>query len=467
MIGTQPWLRSSALLLLGLPAAVSGCGQEPRSFPNLVLITLDTFRADRLGALGHPGGLTPRLDALASEGALFENAITPIGTTHPSHASMFTGLFPGGHGVRFNGDPLAEDHQTLAERLSAEGFTTAGFVSKRSLFVRGGFEQGFDHTSDSKGDRADGDAKRSQRSGREVNRLVDDWLDEGEVSPLFLWVHYFGAHSPYAPTPHSNNALQGYSGPLLEGASTELFQSYGSEALPATALNRAGLEALYDGEISEVDRDVGALLDSLKRRGLLDNAIVIVVADHGQLLGEQGEVGHGFQLWEPVLRIPFLIWQSSRVGAVRIRQRVSLVDVQPTVLDLLDLAAPVTPGRSLVPALLGARFSEEPQFASVRLPPLKQGKVKGASGQRPHARSVAVYFGAYKLILDDERQTLFNVMQDRGEQAPLNLESAEPGSVEFLRPQGLLHLARERPQEELVDLAPEVLEEMRQLGYIE
>ena len=455
-----------AILLGGVMLAVAGCGGKAGPRPNVIVVTLDTFRADRLGALGHPGKLTPNLDALAQEAALFAAAITPIGTTHPSHASMFTGKFPGGHGVRFNGDGLTESEQTLAERLSEQGYDTAGFVSKRTLFVRGGFEQGFRYTTDEKGETGTGQG--AQRSGQEVNRLVTEWLDDDPDEPVFLWVHYFGAHSPYAWTDLARQRFGEPRGPLSDGATAELFYAYGSEELPATEENRAALNALYDGELAEVDRDVGALLRLLEERGVLKDAVVLVVGDHGQLLGEHGDVGHGFQLFDPVLRVPFLIWRSADRTGRLVGERVSLIDLLPTVLDLLGLESPRTPGRSLVPALEGRRFAEVPQFASVRSPKLSQGKVRGGGGGKGHDKSVAVYFGANKLILGEENRDVFDLSADPDELAPLDLTGGEgEGLLQKLLPHGLLHLMRERPSEEILDLPEDVLQEMRELGYIE
>ena len=457
------WQQSSLAAACALLAA---CGGPPDTRPNLILITLDTFRDDRLGEL------TPHLTTLAGEAARFTNAVTPIGTTHPAHASLFTGLYPGGHGVRFNGDSLADSQTTLAERLGESGYETAGFISKRSMFVRGGLEQGFRTRSDEPGDWTDLESRI--RSGDEVNRLVDQFLvnrKEPSDRPVFLWTHYFDAHSPYRRTPHAERRLKNYAGPLAQGASTELFYAYGSEQVPATADNRDALHALYDGEVAEVDRQVGALLELLRRHRVLENAVVIVVGDHGQLLGEHAQVGHGGKLWEPVLRVPLLIWESDRREARNIEPRVSLVDLLPTVLELVGLPGnEARPGRSLAPGMQGRRLPEVRHFASVRMPKLadRPGEgALGATGAAAERRTVAVYLGSHKLILDVDSVLLFDLKFDALEERDLSNNEALRLTLERLRPLALLHQARERPGADPLDLPDDVLDELRQFGYLD
>lgn len=458
--------RVSALVAPGaalMALAACGPGRAPAPRPDVVVITLDTFRGDRLGARGNPGGLTPNLDLLAAEGILFERATTPIGTTHPSHASMFTGLYPGEHGVRFNGDRLAASQLALAERLAAEGYETAAFVAKRSLLKRGGLDQGFRVTSDAAG-AFDGEEQKI-RSGDEVNALVAEFLAGGVARPLFLWVHYFETHTPLRWTPHAAAACGDYDGPLEQGASTELFYAYGGAELPATPENRRMLEALYDGEVKEADQLVGELRALLAGAGLLDDALVIVAGDHGEMLGEHGEVGHGTRLWQPVLDVPLIIWRSGAPLGRRVQARVSLVDLLPTVLEAAGAEAPGTPGRSLFAALAGRPFDEVHQFAAVRVPTVKEATVE----EGEDTKAVCVFQGPFKLVVDEAGERLYRLDEDPGEERPLDLSGADRAAaavLEKLRPLAYMHRLRERPGTDLVELPPDVLEEMRQLGYI-
>ena len=446
---------------------IIGCAPAKSGRQNLVFITLDTFRADRMDLSEGGGSLTPQLAGLARQASVFSNAVAPMGTTHPSHASMFTGLYPGDHGVHFNADPLDSSQITLAELLSEAGYETASFVSKRSMLIRGGLIQGFEVTSDAVG-KWEGDLTRI-RSGLDVNRKVEQWLkDYKGGQPLFLWEHYFDAHSPYRLTPYAQRQLSGYEGPLAQGASTELFHSFGSEELPATAENHRALEALYDGEVVEVDRHVGELPDMLKDHGILDNAILVLVGDHGQLLGERGLVGHGGRLWEPLLRAPLLIWDSNRKTHRQVPERVSLTDLMPTTLDLLGLPPqPGIAGRSVAPALEGQSLSDVPCFATVRTPNLtkKKSLAKLARGELQD-RSVAAYLGDYKLILKDGNEVFLHLA---GQQGEVEIENPDPDQLEILgrlRALAVHHQELEVPITDPDNLPPDVLNELRELGYL-
>jgi arylsulfatase A-like enzyme len=239
-------LRALRTALAGTLLWVIACA--PEGPPNLVLVTLDTFRADRVGALGHPGALTP--------------------------------LYPAQHRVRFNAHRLDPAFVTLAELLRDAGYRTAAFVAMPTMLTYGGLAQGFETTSDH-----GRQFVPTIRPGERVNRLAIDWLRQVGEGPIFLWVHYYETHSPYKRTAHFQAQLARlaqstgtpYRGPLRRGASTELFGSYGSEALPATEENRRLLGALYDGEVIETDRLVGALLEALEEEDRLDHAVVVVV----------------------------------------------------------------------------------------------------------------------------------------------------------------------------------------------
>jgi arylsulfatase A-like enzyme len=465
-------LRALRIALAGTLFWVIACA--PEGPPNLVLVTLDTFRADRLGALGHPGGLTPHLDELASESALFTRAVTPIGTTHPAHASLFTGLYPSKHRVRFNGQRLEPAFVTLAELLRDAGYRTAAFVAMPTMLTYGGLAQGFETTSDHGRLFAP-----TIRPGAQVNRMAIDWLRQGGEGPIFLWVHYYETHSPYKRTAHFRAQLARlaqstgtpYRGPLRRGASAELFVSYGSEALPATEENRRLLGALYDGEVIETDRLVGELLDALDKEGRLDHAVVAVVADHGQMLGEHGRIGHGYHLFEPVLQVPLLIWESQRRDGRVIDPRVSLIDLLPTLAELTAVAPPADlPGRSLAPAMRGEPLPEAEYFASVRVPRVK-GRQRGKKAREQTAellrekRAVAVYHGAKKLMLDRDGARLFDLQTDPGEEHPVTGEEARE-LIERLRELAVAHEAEDPDEAAPIELPKDVRLELEELGYL-
>lgn len=316
-------------------AACAG-GPVAPARPNVLIVTLDTTRADVLGAYGGPAGVSPHFDRLASEGLRFERAqsVTPL--TIPAHSSLFTGLFPPRHGVRDNGDAfLSPEATTLAERLKSHGYTTAAAVGAEVTSHHWGFAQGFDAYFDNMGEKdADGEKNRwrVERPGRLV---VDDalgWLQAQPAAgaPWFLWVHLFDAHHPYEAPPDAAAAFPGRP---------------------------------YAAEVFEADRQVGRLLEALTARGELDETAIVVLADHGEALGAHGEQFHGVLLYEETIRIPLVLRPPGgrSGGGATTAAPVSTVDIVPTVLQLTGApAADGIDGRDLSP-LLGDPAS--PAFA--------------------------------------------------------------------------------------------------------
>ena len=281
---------------------------KPRGPRNLLLVSLDTVRADRLGSYHYAAAQTPRIDGLAASGLRFEQATTVVPLTLPAHSSLMTGTFPGWHGVRDNGGfYLGDDQLTLAEILRDKGFRTGGFVGSFVLDRRWGIAQGFDrYFDDFDLDRFPSAAAMDmiQRPGSDVVDRALEWLQAEPNRPFFAWVHLYDAHTPYeAPEP---------------------FQS----RFPRTR------DGAYDAEIANVDAQVGRLLDALRADGRLDDTLVIVVADHGEMLGEHGELTHGFFIYEAATRIPLIV-SGPGVPAAVIADQVRIVDVMPTALSLL------------------------------------------------------------------------------------------------------------------------------------
>jgi len=264
---------------------------------NVVLVTIDTLRADHVGAYGASPGSTPTLDALASEGLRFESAISPVPLTRPAHASLLTGLYPPEHGIRDNlPAKLDPSIPTLATRLKAAGYHTAAFVGSFLLGRGSGFEAGFDLFGDgSVGGAGDRIGSKAERRAEEVAAEALEYLSTARA-PFFLWVHFYDPHAPYDPP----------------GA----FSGKG-----------------YAGEIAYTDSQVGRLIGALRTRGLLDSTIVVVTADHGEGLGDHGEDEHGVLVYEETLLVPLIV-RGPRIAAGRVeREPVSLVDVAPFLLE--------------------------------------------------------------------------------------------------------------------------------------
>lgn len=434
--------------------------EEPRTSepPNVVLITLDTLRADFLGMYGGPPGLTPNIDQFARSSIVFHRASTSIGTTFPAHASIFTGLYPKAHGVRWNGDRLDDRFQVFPAILAEAGYDTAAFVSFTSLVERGGMDRGFERINPPtpKGD--------TILAGEQVHEMALPWLNAREEKPFFLWLHYFEAHSPYRLGSHAEEAFQreSYHGPLADGASTDLFYSLGRE-VPWTPAERWALRTLYAGEVAELDRLVGEIIARLRAKDLLQDTLVIITSDHGQALGEHDVVGHGFLLSEPVIRVPLILggWRGLE-GRTDIATRVGLVDIAPTLLDLAGRPEAIsTQGRSIAPALLGESLPEVPYYAEVR--DLRDSR----RWSEADAAAIAVLDDYRKAIWRPDGVRWFDLDRDPGELEPGDSSIPEEGRRELRRLAGH-YLADSTVEVDNRDgPTSEAIEELKSLGYIQ
>lgn len=328
---------------------------EAQARPHVVLITVDTLRADHLSTYGYHLRTSPVMDRLADEGVRFERAYSAIPMTGPSHFSMFTGRYPQEHGARINGVALPDDSKwlTVPQILRRFGYTSAAFVSAWPLVGRlTHLDRDFDHY--------DEDMSRSyqvlhsMRWAEDVTRPALRWLDQHKDDPrLFLWVHYFDPHEPYNLREEFANPEQ-----LRE---------------PATIpRNREVAERIrrYDSEIGYADMYIGRLLDRIDKLGMRDNTLVVLLSDHGEGLGEHGFVGHGRWLYESTVHVPWIMRLPGTIkpGTV-VEQNVSTLDLAPT---LLDLAVPEFREETQI----SISFAGRSQVAAV------------ADGSKPHSRQI-------------------------------------------------------------------------------
>ena len=293
--------------------AALACVQGPPAM-SVLLVTLDTTRADHLGPYGYAHVETPALDALAAQGLVFERCYAPVPLTLPSHSSLMTGLWPPRHGVRVNGErPLAEGAETLAELLSQRGYATGAAIGAFVLDRQFGLAQGFAHYDDdlSRG-RDPGRFSYARRDAGLVTDAALAWLRETGRGPYFLWVHYYDPHSPYEVP-----------------ADAEAGRGGGSSLLP------------YDAALGYVDTQLARLWQSLDESGRAADTLVIVTGDHGEALWEHGEVTHGLFTYDSTLRIPLLVrFPDRRAAGVRIAEPVALVDLFPSILTWVGAAVP-------------------------------------------------------------------------------------------------------------------------------
>jgi arylsulfatase A-like enzyme/Tfp pilus assembly protein PilF len=372
--GRGPLLAIVLLLTAGLVTATWWSRRSPAGPVNVVLITLDTVRADHLGAYGFAGAKTPNLDALAASGARFDDAVSSSPITGPAHAGILTGRYPARFGVRDNATtPLPESATTLAEVLHAGGYDTGGFIGAFILDRAYGFAQGFE-TFDGFARVDSGNEANAERRGSDVMDAALAWLSSRPADrPFFLWVHLYDPHLPYAsPAPYS-----------------EAFS-----------------DRPYDGEIAYTDAQVGRLIGALQQRDGGDRTMIMALADHGESLGEHQEADHGVFVYEPVIRVPWIVAGPGVRGGTTINEQVRSIDLAPTLLNAVGVATPDgLDGVSLLPLLRG-----ETRTA----PPTAYAESYYARFHYGWSELRAVRADGWKAI-DAPRPELYNLRQDPGE----------------------------------------------------
>ncbi|HSL20643.1 MAG TPA: sulfatase-like hydrolase/transferase [Vicinamibacterales bacterium] len=415
-----------SLLLLGFLAFPRAQRPAPTR-PNVLLVTLDTLRADRIGSYGYKLAATPNLDRLAREGVLFADATTQSPLTGPAHAALLTGQYPTRLGVKDNASTALPDAAlTLAESLQPAGYRTAAFIGAFILDCQYGFAQGFDHFDGTFTSYRPENKEQVQRIAGEVVSPALAWLRALPAqAPFFAWVHLYDAHLPYeAPPPYRTKFAR----------------------------------RPYDGEIAYVDAQVGRLLAVLSEKGALERTIVIAVGDHGEALGEHGEEDHGVFLYEGVLRIPWIVRlpNAERAGAV-VSEQVRSIDLTPTVLDLAGVP-PTTryDGESVAAVMRGQSRRDPPaSYADSHYPELHFG----------WSMLRALRVGEWKYI-DAPRPELYDLRTDRAESRNVVAER----STVAARMGGELETAWRSfgaaattppPQPD-----PETLARLRSLGYV-
>ncbi|HUL14547.1 MAG TPA: sulfatase-like hydrolase/transferase [Terriglobales bacterium] len=423
-----------------LAFSTGGCKKReaPRHHPNVLIITVDTLRADRVGAEGSHEGLTPHIDALAKDGVVFTDAISQVPLTFPSHAAIFTGTYPFHNGVQdFTAQPLSERFRTLAESFKANGYATGAVVSSFVLDRSWGLARGFDSYDD-----AFSGEQFAQKDLGLVERRADasvdhaiQWLAGQSAHPFFFWLHLYDPHSPYDPP--------------------EPFKSkYKSE--------------LYDGEVAYTDSQLARLFDWMKLppHDIYDNTIIVFMSDHGESLGEHGEKEHGFFVYDSTVRIPLIIKPAQGYSALPggvIPTAVEAIQVGPTVLDLAGLR----------------QDAIEKQFQASTLVPLMSG-TNTAPGRPAYSETVypqnsfgwsplrSMQTDKYQFI-EAPRQELYNLSDDPSEKTNIAAkDSTVAGRLqEQLNNRLALYQGSEKTEVAGTSGAsPEVLEKLRSLGYV-
>lgn len=443
--------RGAALLLGVLVGVVCGACTEPapRVPRDLIVILVDTLRADRLGSYGYALPSSPHIDRLAAAGATFEDVYTTAPWTLPASASLLTGLYPRRHGLT---SPFARRRlrqASWADRMRRHGFLTGAFVNSFYLGDTYGLSRGFDQFSlEGRGPPA------VAPSG-----VVDDairWLSAHDVPRVFLFLHLYDVHSDYASEERWEKLfVRPYDG-IADGTTGQLMAFRRGE-VALDGADAAHLDALYTAGIRQLDEGLGHLLDHLERSGRAERTLVVLTADHGEELLEHGGVLHGHTHYEELIHVPLILSGPGVPRGVRIAAPVSLVDVMPTAMSLLGLPPPDgLDGRDLSPLLRGeasaelasrARFSESP--SSVEQPGLS-----------------AIRRGDHKLVFDPAtgQTLLFDVVHDPEETSDLSADRPEL-RASLLRELSAFTDTRGPEEGEAPALTPEQVEALRALGY--
>jgi arylsulfatase A-like enzyme/Tfp pilus assembly protein PilF len=423
------------LAVAGLPRATARPGM-----PNVLLVVIDTLRADHVGAYGYEYPTTPNMDRLADRSVVFETAISQAPWTAPAIASLFTGLYPSVHGLDGGihwGEgatsaggtlpfavqkTLPPGHQTLAEVFRAAGYTTAGFVSNLYVNAIFGFGQGFDHFDDTHEDYLL-DAGETKRRADVTNGHVFEWLQSGIEEPFFLVVHYNDPHWPYEPPPpYGQSFFEDYAGTLTPTTTREIVVTHRDVPPPISSQDLAYIIGLYDGEIQYMDAHLGRLLEALEELPSRRELVTVLTADHGEEFLDHGAFNHGYTLYEEQTSVPLLFSAPSRIQPHRVPQQVRLIDVAPTLAEMagIDIKDEHFQGQSLVPLMTGTDLQALDAFSEAT-------NVGGQSAIRST--------GSLKLIhsLMNPEWLLFDLETDPGENRDLSVRQTAKVEQLFAR----------------------------------
>jgi choline-sulfatase len=396
---------------------------------NIILITLDTTRADRMGFLGSKRGLTPNLDSLAQQAVVFSRAYSQVPLTTPSHATILTGTYPQFNHVNDLGSPLGMDLPYLPDILRQHGYRTAAFVGSQVLDPKSaaapGFDRGFETYDAPFHIRGHGEDRYHsvERRGMEVADSALAWLNQHRQDPFFLWLHFYDPHDPYDPPP---------------------------------PFKAQYVTAPYDGEIAYVDSAIGKLLTTLRSNGLYDQSVIVVVADHGEAFGEHGEWSHGLFLYDETIHVPLLI-KLGAAGHRQIDSRVGLVDIAPTLLQEVGIAAPAAmQGQSLLELMKSKTdvSADRSEYAETDYP----HRAFGWSSLR------AWRAGKY-LYVEAPQRELYN--QSADPEAAHNLATSSPSVTDTMAVQlDEFHHKTSRTGQTEVAPTPRQAEQLQALGYV-
>ncbi len=446
--------RLALLLAFMMAALLAGCSNESGNGNNVIILMVDTLRADRLGLYGYSRDTSPNLDRFAREGTTFLSNQSQASRTGPSVASLFTSLHVRSHGVvnpleQWDGKGVLDPARlTMAEILNKEGYSCRAVVSNPNVYGRYGFDQGFDKYI----------PVPMQTDAGLINSQAIKWLRElkEKEEPFFLYLHYMEPHSPYNPPRPARGRFSdpGYRG-AITGEHLQLDAILRGE-MTADEADRRRISDLYDEEVYSWDREFGMLLGFLESQGLLENTVVAVTADHGEEFFDHGGLLHGYTLYGEQLRVPLVI-RAPGVAKGSVKAVTRNIDVLPTMLDLLGLEqAPGTQGNSLVPMMKGGKAEDHPVFAEAQMRAVKT--VRSRSFQSMGWKYVET------VVPQGRPPELYDLTADPGEQTNV-LDSRSDVATKIRRQMKAFLKGIPEVQGSSVILDQDALELMKQMGY--
>jgi arylsulfatase A-like enzyme len=436
------------LLALGLAAAATACHGGGEKHPrSVILISIDTLRADHLGCYGHPLPTSPNLDAFAAQGTVFDDAFAPSPWTLPSHVSLLTGLYPTRHGVRTTNRRLADAIPSLATLLAQQGFETGAIVNGVIMRRQFGLAQGF----------ADYQMVPSNQSRAGAASRVTDaalrWLGDHRGRRVFLFLHYYDVHSDYRSLARYERIFA--PGPSRFDGSTAQLIDVRNGRIRIDEAGAAYVARLYDAGIRQLDQELGRLFSRLRESGWLDDSAIVVTSDHGEEFLEHGSVLHGQSHYQELLRVPLILRGPTILAGLRVRAPVSLVDVVPTLLALLGVAPH--------PGLDGVDL--QAFWKAPGAPPDERWLFAAGGPGRSVDAIRSVRDGRHKLVLYQlsGRRELYDLVADPGEQENLVGMRREVESRLSRELSRVIALERDAPDAPAIP--GELRQRLEQLGY--
>jgi len=457
--------RLLAPLVCGLAVGLLSCHPGAPK-PNVILVLVDTLRADRLGAYGNQQGLTPFLDELAARGVVFKNVYANSSWTVPSIASLFTSRFPSQHHVTTFDSKLADGEVTLAERLQSAGYQTVGMQANFRLTRELGYAQGFATWNVVRG-------PVTKVRGDRIREATLWWMDRNATpaspqAPLFLYLHYMEPHSPYEPPSPFRERFGRTADGVDVASANALMRTINFRAFTPSMVDV--LSSLYDGEVAAVDAELRTMFADLQQRGLLAGSVVVITADHGEEFKEHGRMAHGHALFNETLRVPLIVLAPGLPGGKVIENNVSLIDVAPTILALAGLPKQATfEGQSLLPMITAGSPVEWLRSLTSPPPDVISELPKTGSTMDIRAHSRALLRGPNKLVMElrgpdrTEVPEVFNLRDDPGEMSPQHPASDTLQVALQTRSEALAKRGAAVAETGVVDDATK--EKLRALGY--